>query len=83
MSASNISSINALEIGRSYKAVLDGEGRPALEPVVTPGRPRALAEGQIIAARALRDLGWPVTRVAATLEVSHRAVSTALAGRNS
>lgn len=83
-----IVSLDALEIGRTYEAQLDDDGRPVLTEVVTRGRKRALSGDQIIAARALRALGYKITRITDILNerqglfgVSPTAVRTALFGR--
>lgn len=77
----NLSTISAVEIGKSYRAVLDENGEPALELIRTRGMPRALSGDQIIAARALRKLGKTYAEIGAILDVSQGAVATALGRR--
>jgi transposase len=83
----NVTSMTALEIGKTYHAILSDDGQPALELVVTRGRPRGLSNEQIIAARALRALGRTYADIAAAVSgkdgvrVSGGAVRTALGAR--
>ena len=85
----NITSLTALEIGRRYDAIPGQDGQPVLQVIVTRGQPRALLGNQIIAARALRELGASYQGIADVLNdldpdrprpISHLAVKTALTG---
>lgn len=73
-----IDNIHHAEIGREYRAVVGSDGLPALERIEGRGRPRGLTGEQVIAARALRNLGKPLQHIATALDASIGAVRTAL-----
>ena len=76
-----LTSVEQVHIGRTYKAVNGPSGRPALEEVITKGRPRSLEGEQLEAARAMRRVGVTYRVIADALEVSLGAVTTALGAR--
>jgi hypothetical protein len=73
-----ITSIHYIEIGREYLAVVGPDGLPALAKLEGRGRPRGLTGAQVIAARALRNLNMPMTKIARTLNLGIRPIRTAL-----
>ena len=76
-----VTSLNALEIGKTYEAIIGDDGQPALQVVVTRGRPRRLSNEQIIAARALRAMGMSYSQIGEIVDASEGAVRTALGAR--
>ena len=74
---SQIKSIHHVKIGREYRAVVGLDGLPALELVERRGRPRSLTGEEVIAARALKNLGHTQKSVAKALRTSVGAVRTA------
>ena len=78
-----VTELDQLHIGRSYTAVIDKEtGRPALERVITRGRPRGLTGDQLAAARAMRRVGVTIDTISEVLGVSYQAAWTAIGGNN-
>ncbi len=67
-----------LEVGRTYKCVVDRERGLALEPIEKRGRPRSIAGHKVIAARALEKTGMSIREIAKSLNESVGAVRTAL-----
>ena len=70
--------LSDLEVGRTYKCVVDRERGLALEPTEKRGRPRALTGHIVIAARALRQHKMSQREIAKALNTSQGAVRTAL-----
>ena len=67
-----------LEVGRTYKCVVDGERGLALEPTEKRGRPRSLTGHVVIAARALDKSGYSQRDIAKALNTTQGAGRTAL-----
>lgn len=76
-----LTDLDQVHIGVTYKAVLGENGEPALEEVITRGRPRSLAGEQLAAARALRKCGLTISEIGDALNASTGAVCTALGVR--
>lgn len=76
-----IRNIHHADVGRTYKVVLANDNLPVLELVEDRGRPRGLTGEQVIACRALRNLGRTQQYIATALKVSRGAVQTALGSR--
>lgn len=70
--------LSDLEVGRTYKCVVDHERGLALEPTEKRGRPRALTGHLVLAARALNSSGYSMPSIAKSLSTSVGAVRTAL-----
>ncbi len=67
-----------LEVGRTYKCVVDRERGLALAPTEKRGRPRSITGHKVIAARALGKTGMSLREIAQALNESVGAVRTAL-----
>lgn len=67
-----------LEVGRTYKCVVDRERGLALEPTERRGRPRSLTGHIVLAARALHKSGYSQRNIAKSLNTNQGAVRTAL-----
>lgn len=78
MSTLLLKSVHHVHIGREYKAVIGPDGLPALEVIEGRGRPRGLTGEEVIAARALKNLGFATTRISKVLNKGRGATRTAL-----
>ena len=67
-----------LEVGRTYKCMVDRERGLALAPTEKRGRPRAISGHLVLAARALDKAGYSLRMISTSLNVSIGAVRTAL-----
>lgn len=72
-----IRNIHHAHLGREYRVVMAEDNLPALELIEGRGRPRSLTGEQVIAARALKNAGLTMQRIAETLGCSYKAVRTA------
>lgn len=73
-----VSSIHHVQVGRVYEALVGPDGLPVLKVIEGRGRPRGLTGEQVIAARALRNLGKTLEEIATVLDTSIGAVRTAI-----